>query len=65
MSAGVQPVASEDKTEKATAKKLKDSRKEGQVARTQELGAWASMLAVALSIADDDRDRDGARSRPC
>ena len=36
--------------EKATAKKLKESRKEGQVARTQELGAWASILAVALSI---------------
>ena len=43
-------MASEDKSEKATPKKLKDSRKEGRVARTQELGAWASILAVALSI---------------
>ena len=39
-----------EKSEKATPKKLKDSRKEGRVARTQELGAWASILAVALSI---------------
>ena len=43
-------MASEDKSEKATPKKLKESRKEGRVARTQELGAWASILAVALSI---------------
>jgi len=43
-------MASEDRTEKATPKKLKDSRKEGRVARTQELGAWASILVVALSI---------------
>ena len=38
------------RTEKATPKKLKESRKEGQVARTQELGAWASLLVVALRI---------------
>ena len=38
---GVTPWLSEEKTEKATPKKLKESRKEGQVARTQELGAWA------------------------
>jgi flagellar biosynthesis protein FlhB len=40
---------SEDRTEKATPKKLKDSRKEGRVARTQELGAWASILVVAMT----------------
>ncbi|NUR07694.1 MAG: EscU/YscU/HrcU family type III secretion system export apparatus switch protein [Nocardioidaceae bacterium] len=41
---------SEEKTEKATPKKLKQSRKEGQVARTPELGAWASMLGVAMAM---------------
>ncbi len=41
---------SEEKSEKPTPKKLKDSRKEGQVARTPELGAWASVLAVAMSL---------------
>ena len=35
-----------EKTEKPTAKKRKESRKEGQVARTQELGGWASRAAV-------------------
>lgn len=43
-------MSTEDRTEKATPKKLKDSRKEGRVARTQELGAWAAILTVALSI---------------
>jgi flagellar biosynthetic protein FlhB len=43
-------MSSEDRTEKATPKKLKDSRKEGRVARTQELGAWAAILVVALSV---------------
>jgi flagellar biosynthetic protein FlhB len=38
-----------EKTEKATPKRRKESRKEGQVARTQELGGWASMLAVGLA----------------
>ncbi|MGA8211060.1 MAG: EscU/YscU/HrcU family type III secretion system export apparatus switch protein, partial [Nocardioidaceae bacterium] len=40
----------EEKSEKATPKKLKESRKEGQVARTQDLGAWASVLFVSLSL---------------
>ena len=40
----------EEKTEKATPKKLKESRKEGQVARTQDLGAWVSVLFVALAL---------------
>jgi flagellar biosynthetic protein FlhB len=40
----------EEKTEKATPKKLKDSRKEGRVARTQELGGWAAILVVAMSM---------------
>src|SRR5215217_3863636 len=38
-----------EKTEKPTPKRRKESRKEGQVARTQELGGWASMLAVGLA----------------
>jgi flagellar biosynthetic protein FlhB len=39
-----------EKSEKPTAKKLKDSRKEGQVTRTPELGGWASMLAAAVLL---------------
>lgn len=40
----------EEKTEKPTAKKRKESRKEGQVPRTQELGGWAAILVVELSL---------------
>ena len=40
----------EERTEKATPRKLKKSRKEGQVARTQDLGAWASILVVAMTL---------------
>ena len=42
--------SAEEKSEKATPKKLKDSRKEGQVARTPELGAWAAILVVAMAL---------------
>jgi len=41
---------SEEKSEKATPKKLKESRKEGRVARTQDLGAWASVLVIGMSL---------------
>jgi flagellar biosynthetic protein FlhB len=41
---------SEEKSEQATPAKVKESRKQGQVARTQELGAWAAILAVALCL---------------
>jgi flagellar biosynthetic protein FlhB len=41
---------SEERTERATPKKLKESRKEGRVARTQELGAWTSVLLVAVTL---------------
>ena len=41
---------SEEKTEKPTPKKVKESRKEGQIARTPELGAWAAMLAVGILL---------------
>ncbi|WP_258286102.1 EscU/YscU/HrcU family type III secretion system export apparatus switch protein, partial [Escherichia coli] len=40
----------EEKTEKPTAKKRKESRREGQVPRTQELGAWAAVLLFALVL---------------
>jgi flagellar biosynthetic protein FlhB len=41
---------SEEKTEAPTAKKKKESRKEGQVPRTQELGSWATLMAFALLL---------------
>jgi flagellar biosynthetic protein FlhB len=39
-----------DKTEKPTPKKLRDARKEGRVARTQDLGAWAVVLAATYLL---------------
>ena len=41
---------SEEKTEKPTAKKRKENRKEGQVPRTQELGGWAAVLLVGAAL---------------
>lgn len=41
---------SEEKTEQPTARKRKESRKEGQVPRTQELGGWAALLVVGLLL---------------
>ncbi|MDQ4006804.1 MAG: EscU/YscU/HrcU family type III secretion system export apparatus switch protein [Actinomycetota bacterium] len=40
----------EEKTEKPTPKKIKESRKEGQVPRTPEIGAWAAMLAFGVML---------------
>ncbi len=40
----------EERTEKPTPKKVKENRKEGKVPRTQELGAWGSLLVVALLL---------------
>jgi flagellar biosynthetic protein FlhB len=37
-----------EKTEKPTPKKLKDSRKDGQIPRTQELGTWAGVAAASF-----------------
>src|SRR6476469_664116 len=37
---------SQEKTEKPTPKRRKENRREGQVARTQELGSWAALLLV-------------------
>jgi flagellar biosynthetic protein FlhB len=40
----------EERTEQPTAKKVKENRKEGKVPRTQELGAWGALLAIALVL---------------
>ena len=37
-----------EKTEKPTAKRRKEARKEGQVARTQDLGAYATLLVFSM-----------------
>ncbi len=42
--------SAEEKTEKPTAKKQRENRKEGQVPRTQELGAWSALLLFALFL---------------
>lgn len=39
-----------EKTEKPTPKKIRDARKEGQVARSQDIGAWATVLAGTIMI---------------
>lgn len=39
-----------EKTEKATPKRRKEARKEGQVARTAELGGWLSLFLVSLAL---------------
>lgn len=42
--------SSGEKTEKATPKRRKENRKEGQVPRTQELGGWTSLLVVGMAF---------------
>jgi len=42
--------SSGEKTEKPTPKRRKELRKEGQVARTQEFGAWSAMLLAVLTL---------------
>jgi flagellar biosynthesis protein FlhB len=39
-----------DATEKPTAKRLKEARKDGQIARTPELGAWTSVMVATWLI---------------
>jgi flagellar biosynthetic protein FlhB len=39
-----------DATEKPTAKRLKEARRDGQIARTPELGQWASVLVATWLI---------------
>jgi flagellar biosynthesis protein FlhB len=43
-------MADADKTEKPTPKRRREARKEGQVARTAELGQWLSVLVLSLAI---------------
>lgn len=40
----------EEKTEKPTAKRRRDARKEGQIPRTPELGGWLSLLVLGLVV---------------
>lgn len=40
--------SSGDKTEKPTAKKLREGRKEGQIARSPDVSAWLGMLAISV-----------------
>lgn len=40
----------DERTEKPTPKKVKESRKEGQVPRTQEFGGWGALLLIALVL---------------
>jgi flagellar biosynthetic protein FlhB len=40
----------EEKTEKPTAKRKREARKEGQVARTPDLGGWLSLLVLGLAV---------------
>lgn len=40
----------EEKTEKPTPKRRKEARKEGQVARSQEIGPWAAVLVAGLAL---------------
>lgn len=39
-----------DKTEKPTAKRLREARKEGRTPRTPELGSWITMLAASFLL---------------
>jgi len=39
-----------DKTEKPTAKKLREARKEGRVARSQDIPQWTTMLAATMVL---------------
>jgi flagellar biosynthesis protein FlhB len=39
-----------DKTEKPTPKRLREARKEGQVARSQDVGAWSALLAATVLV---------------
>ncbi|MCF6378222.1 EscU/YscU/HrcU family type III secretion system export apparatus switch protein [Nocardioides KLBMP 9356] len=41
---------SEEKTEKPTARRRRESRKEGRVPRTQEIGGWATLLLVGMLL---------------
>ncbi|GAA1957569.1 flagellar biosynthesis protein FlhB [Nocardioides panacihumi] len=40
----------EERTEKPTAKRRREARKEGQIARTPDLGGWLSLLVLGLAV---------------
>ena len=40
----------EEKTEKPTPKRKREARKEGQVARTPDLGGWLSLIVLGLAV---------------
>src|SRR3954471_12393018 len=40
----------EEKTEKPTPKRRREARKEGQIARTPDLGGWLSLLVLGLAV---------------
>ncbi|MFI2706302.1 flagellar biosynthesis protein FlhB, partial [Nocardioides sp. CER28] len=40
----------EEKTEKPTPKRRREARKEGQIARTPDLGGWLSILVLGLAV---------------
>jgi len=40
----------EERTEKPTAKRRREARKEGQIARTPDLGGWLSVLVLGLAV---------------
>src|SRR3954454_4758207 len=39
-----------EKTEKPTAQRLKKARQEGQIGRSQDIGAWFGMLAASIML---------------
>ena len=39
-----------EKTEEPTAKKLSDARKKGNVARSQEVNSWATLLGLLVAL---------------
>ena len=39
-----------DKTEQPTAQKLKKAKQEGQIGRSQDVGAWFGMLAASIVL---------------
>ena len=39
-----------DKTEQPTAQKLKKAKQEGQIGRSQDVGAWFGMLAASIML---------------
>ena len=43
-------MAADDKTEKATPRKRKEARREGRMPRSPDIGAWLSLLVIAMLL---------------